>query len=355
MIENKGYNLMDLGWNEELQQYLETFNKENQDNYKVGRVAIEYKALYKIFTSEGEILGNISGKMQHEAFLREDYPAVGDWVIIDRTDAKTGNAVIHGVLPRKSKFSRKIAGKKSDEQIVATNIDYLFICMSLNKDFNLKRLDRYLIMAWDGGANPVILLTKSDLCSDESFIEERLSEIETVAFGVDTHIISSINGIGIDDLNKYINKGVTMAFLGSSGVGKSTLINKLIGEEKLATKEIRGDDDKGKHTTTHRELIPLEGGGIVIDTPGMRELHILDAEAGFDSTFRDIEELALTCKFSDCAHNSEPGCAVKEALRNGILTEERFDNYKKLQKEAAFIERKNKMKEMRAEKKSKKK
>lgn len=346
---------MDLGWNEELQQHVDSFYEDKQIDFKVGRVAIEHRALYKIFTTEGEILGNVSGKMQHAALSREDYPAVGDWVIIDRTDASTGNAVIHGILPRKSKFSRKIAGNKSDEQIIATNIDYLFICMSLNKDFNLKRLDRYLIMAWDGGANPVILLTKSDLCSDEGFIEERLNEIETVAYGVDTHIISSHNEVGIEDLDKYIDKGVTMAFLGSSGVGKSTLINKLIGEEKLLTKEIRGDDDKGMHTTTHRELVPLKGGGIVIDTPGMRELHILDAGTGLESTFKDIEELALTCKFNDCSHKSEPGCAIKESIINGTLTEDRFENYLKLQKESAFIERKNKLKEMRAEKKSKKK
>lgn len=354
MTETKRYKLIDLGWNEELDHYLNQFNKENQVDYKVGRVAVEYKALYKIFTTEGEILGSVSGKMQHEAVDRQDYPAVGDWIIIDKTNSKAGNAVIHGILPRKSKFSRKIAGKKSDEQIVASNIDYLFICMSLNKDFNLKRLDRYLIMAWDGGANPVILLTKSDLCSDESFIQEKVNEIESIAFGVDIHVISSYDGIGIDNLSKYIDKGITLAFLGSSGVGKSTLINTLIGEEKLETREIRDDDDKGKHTTTHRELIPLEGGGIVIDTPGMRELHMLDTEGGLDSTFKDIEDLALSCKFNNCGHKSEPGCAVKKALYNGTLTGERLNNYFKLQKEIAFIERKNKMKEKRAEKKSKK-
>ncbi|WP_243414772.1 ribosome small subunit-dependent GTPase A [Sporosalibacterium faouarense] len=344
--------LEDLGWNKGLQTQLEEFNIENDCEYKIGRVAVEYKGLYKIFTSVGEILGAISGKMQHNAIDREDYPAVGDWVIIDRTDQKTGNAIIHSIFPRKSKFSRKIAGNQAGEQIIATNVDYLFICMSLNKDFNLRRLERYLIMAWEGGANPVVLLTKSDISDN---IDERINDVESVAFGVNVHVVSSVTGDGIDEIYQYIDKGTTIAFIGSSGVGKSTLINYLAGEEKLETRDIREGDDKGKHTTTHRELILLKDKGIVIDTPGMRELHILDAESGIDNTFSDIEELAAKCKFNDCKHDSEPGCAIKGAIDNGSLSENRFANYLKLQREAEYIQRKNKLKEMKVNKREKRK
>lgn len=347
MSKTEKLNLQELGWTEEFQEVLDGYNKENNCDYMVGRVAVEYKGLYKIFTSEGEILGSVSGKMKHSALGREDYPAVGDWVIIDRTQQSTGNAVIHSIIPRRSKFSRKIAGREAGEQIVAVNVDYLFICMSLNKDFNLRRLERYLIMAWDGGADPVILLTKADLCDDT---EDKIDQVQSVAFGVSTHAVSVINEEGICEIKNYIDTGTTIAFIGSSGVGKSTLINHLVGEEILLTNDIREVDDKGKHTTTHRELIPLKNKGVVIDTPGMREFHILDADKGIDSTFKDIEELTDKCRFNDCKHITEPSCAVKEALANGTLTRERFENYLKLQREAAYIQKKNKIKEMKAKK-----
>ncbi len=341
MTKNSNIELVNLGWNDERQNQLEAYNKENNVSFYVGRVGIEYRGFYKIHTSMGEILGNVSGKMQHSAFERADYPAVGDWVIIDRIDPNTGNAVIHSILPRRSKFSRKIAGNQAGEQIVAVNVDYLFICMSLNNDFNLRRLERYLIMGWDSGANPVIVLTKADLHEDEEYINSKIEEIQAVAFGVDVCVVSSVSGKGIDKVRQYLGVGKTVAFLGSSGVGKSTLTNSLLGEEKQYTKEIRDDDSKGKHATTHRELIPLKDGGIVIDTPGMREFHIFDSEEGLDSTFKDIEELAKNCKFRDCTHGSEPGCAVREAIETGTLSAKRYDNYLKLQKELEFIKRKN--------------
>ena len=332
--------LLDLGWNEDLENQLKEIKEKHEVGYEVGRVSIEHKNMYKIITKDGEILGVVSGKLKHNALNREDYPAVGDWVLIDRTDFSTGNAIIHGILPRKSKFSRKVAGDKTEEQIVAVNVDTLFICMSLNKDFNLRRLERYLLMAWDSGSSPVVLLTKADLCED---IEEKVSLVESIAFGVNIHIVSSVEERGIKDIKEYVNRGRTVAFLGSSGVGKSTLINILLGEDKLKIGDIREDDHKGKHTTTHRELILLKDGGVVIDTPGMRELHVLDAKDGFDNTFSDIEELSLKCKFNDCKHEGEPGCEVRRALDDGTLSNKRYNNYLKLKKEMAYIERKNKI------------
>lgn len=340
--------LQELGWNEVLQQELESVSSI----YKIGRVAVEYKNMYRLYTCDGEILASISGKMKHNAIGREDYPAVGDWVIIDKTKQQEGNAVIHGILPRKSKFSRKVAGRETEEQIIAVNVDTLFICMSLNNDFNLRRLERYLTMAWDSGATPVVLLTKADLCEE---IERKVEEVQSIAFGVSVHVISSKDSLGLEELDQYIIKGKTVAFLGSSGVGKSTLINLIIGEERLLTQEIREDDDKGKHTTTHRELILLPHGGVVIDTPGMREFHILDSSEGIENTFDDIEEIAFECKFNDCTHMKEPGCAVQRAIEEGRITKKRFDSYIKLKKEAAFIARKENKKAQASHKKNMKK
>lgn len=338
--------LMNYGWNE----YFESNFEDLKGKYNVGRVLVEYKGLYKLYTLDGEILGNVSGKMKHLALRKDDYPKVGDWVVIDKNKVNSGNTVIYDILPRKSKFSRKEAGQVIEEQIIAVNIDTIFICMSLNEDFNIRRLERYLTMVWNNGINPVVILTKSDLSDD---IESKIIEVENVAFGVDIIVTSAKDNKGLDDLYKYVNKGKTVAFLGSSGVGKSTLVNHLLKEEKLKTQEIREDDDKGKHTTTHRELVLLPEGGLVMDTPGMREFQILDAEDGIEVAFDDIEEIALTCKFSDCNHKSEPGCAVKEAIRNGSLEEKRFKNYLKLQREARYIANKLKQKERQENKRNK--
>lgn len=241
-----------------------------------------------------------------------------------------GNAVIHHVLARKSAFLRKVAGTAKDAQVVAANIDTVFICMSLNNDFNLRRLERYLSIAWDSRATPVIVLTKSDLCDN---LERKLKEVATMAPGVDVLVTTSVTGDGYSAVKKYVRKGQTVAFIGSSGVGKSTLINRLAGEDLLAIGGLR-DDDKGRHITTRRQLVVLPGGGAVIDTPGMREIGIVDAD--LSKAFADIDDLAVQCKFSDCTHGTEPGCAVQKAIREGFLAAERLNSYNKLKKEAGY-------------------
>lgn len=296
----------------------------------LARVSRQHHDLYKIICENGELQAQVSGKLAYNVKDSTDFPVVGDWVMVDRLDEGTGNAVIHNVLCRKNVFERKAAGTSNNKQIVAANIDVVFICMSLNADFNLRRMERYLSIAWDSGAMPVIVLTKSDLCND---LISRLKEISAISVGTDVVVCTSIADNGYKDILSYIAKGKTIAFIGSSGVGKSTLINRLMGKDVLVTKEIR-EDDKGRHATTHRELLLLPGGGVVIDTPGMRELG-LDS-GNLSKSFEDIEELSGKCKYKDCSHLTEPSCAVRKAIEAGDLSEERFYNYKKLQKEIGY-------------------
>jgi ribosome biogenesis GTPase / thiamine phosphate phosphatase len=293
--------------------------------------------LYKVATEQGDVNARVSGKLIFQGLDRSDYPAVGDWVVLDRTNNDTGEAIIHGVIERYSKLSRKVAGNKSDEQIIGANLDKVFICMALNKDFNIRRLERYITIVWDSGASPVILLTKADLCED---LEEKIKDVEGISIGIDTFIISSYTGEGIQKIIDYVKHGDTIAFIGSSGVGKSTLINALLGYEKQVTKGVRQGDERGRHTTTHRELMCIPSGGVVIDTPGMRELQLLNNTEGIDNSFRDISDIASQCKFSNCSHKTEPGCAVLRAVEEGVITEERLTSYFKLKKEAEFMERK---------------
>ncbi|MFD2370702.1 ribosome small subunit-dependent GTPase A [Brevibacillus sp. GCM10020057] len=325
--------LQTWGWDDTFARHFAPFAEQG---YSVGRVTLEHKRMYRLQSEHGELLGEVTGKMRYEATGREDYPAVGDWVVI-RPRAEEKKATIHALLPRKSKFSRKAAGETVEEQIVAANVDTVFLVNALNNDFNIRRMERYLILAWESGAMPVIVLSKADLCDD---LEACLREVESVAIGVPVHVVSAERGEGLEQLAPYLGAGQTVALMGSSGVGKSTLINKLSGSEMQRVSGVREGDDRGRHTTTHRELFQLPGGGLMIDTPGMRELQLWEADEGFRGAFDDIESIAESCRFNDCSHMREPGCAVQEAIADGTLEKARFDSYLKLQRELAHLARK---------------
>jgi ribosome biogenesis GTPase len=297
----------------------------------IARVSQQHRDLYKVIGEAGEYSAAVSGKLAYDAAGGEDFPAVGDWVMTDRPDDRSGSAVIHHILTRKSLFARKAAGTAAATQIIAANIDTIFICMALGTDFNLRRLERYLTVAWGSMATPVVVLTKADLCAD---LAARLAEVAAVAVGTAVVVCSGKEDGGHRDILPYIAAGKTIAFIGSSGVGKSTLINRLLGRELLATNAIREDDGRGRHTTTHRQLLLLPGGGVVIDTPGMRELQLDSGDLA--GAFDDIEALAANCKYNDCSHSGEPGCAVRRAVEDGQLSAERLLSFAKLRKELGY-------------------
>lgn len=298
----------------------------------IGRIGVEHRGAYTVFTDQGLVTASIPGRMRHNS-SRGELPAVGDWVLMDPLDGEA-RAIILEILPRKSRFSRKVAGDTTEEQVVAANVDTVFIVTALNQDQNLRRVERYLALAWESGALPVVVLTKADLCDD---VLGAISDFAAVAPGVDIHAISVLTDVGVEDLNVYLGNNRTIALLGSSGVGKSTLVNRLAGS-KMKVKSIRSDG-KGKHTTTHREMILVPGGGVIIDTPGMREVQLWDADEGLDNTFADVAAFAADCRFNDCAHEGEPGCAISAALESGALDAERLESYRKLERELAFLER----------------
>ena len=322
--------LSSLGWSEPLPRHLAT----RYPGHLPGRISTEHRGAYRLLGADGERAGEVDGKLRHAARGRADFPAVGDWVAYSPLDG--ARAIVHGVLPRKTALIRKEAGSRVDEQLIAANVDVIFLMSALDGDFNLRRIERYVTLAWDSGAQPVILLNKADLCDD---VESVLDTLRLTGWGLPVHPISSLTRDGVDALAPYLAPGTTVAVVGSSGVGKSTLVNQLLGEGRQRTGGVRADDDRGRHTTTARELFVLPGGGVLIDTPGMRELHLWLGEDGLGETFADIEALALACRFSDCAHAGEPGCAVGTAL--GVsLDPARLENYRKLLREQAFLERK---------------
>jgi ribosome biogenesis GTPase len=325
------FHLHDLGWNSFFQQHI----KPNE-RLVPARVVEEQRAAFRVACAGGELLAEVSGHLRHSAIDRASLPAVGDWVLIDARPAEQ-RATIHEVLPRRTKFSRKVAGNQTAEQVIAANIDVVFLMTSLNADLNPRRIERYLATVWESGAQPVVLLSKSDLCDR---IPEAIETITEVALGVEIHSLSAITGSGLDEIRRYFVPGQTIALLGSSGVGKSTLINRLLDREAQTVRDIREDDERGRHTTTARRLFVLSGGGMLIDTPGMRELQLWDVEDGLSQAFDDIERLAGNCRFRDCQHESEPDCAVRMALDQQQLDLQRFESYLKLRRELNYLDRK---------------
>lgn len=332
-----------LGWNSFFEAY---FTQHANSELVPGRISIQHKERYLIYAEAGEVNGQVSGKFRFETNGIQDFPAVGDWVALELGD-KQKPSIIHHVLERKSKFSRNVAGKKTDEQILAANIDIVFLVMGLDSDYNLRRIERYLTVAWESGARPIIILNKADKCDDA---ESKKHEISEIATGVEIILMNAKAGIGVELLKEILKFGTTGVLLGSSGVGKSTITNYLLGADHAKIRDIHEADDRGRHVTSHRELLLLPCGGLIIDTPGLREIQLWGGDEGILESFDDIIELSANCRFRNCKHNAEPDCAVKKALKEGKLDLSRYESYLKLQKEISYIERKHDIGAQRLEK-----
>ena len=334
--EDKGYDtsiLVELGWDSYFSAEL---GKLNRPDLVPARVVNQSRDSYRVHGAEGDVAATLSGRILHDSAAGGLYPAVGDWAAV-RPAGAGGTAVIEAILPRKSTFSRKVSGSRTEEQVVAANIDLAFIVSGLDggRNLNLRRIERYLTLSWASGASPVIVLNKADLAAD---IPSHIEDIRRAAGEVPVHATSATEGLGLDTLREHFVSGTTGAFLGPSGVGKSSIINALLGEERLRVGEVRERSFRGRHTTSHRELFLLPGSGAVIDTPGIREIQLWAGEDALSGAFPDIEQLAGECRFSDCTHESEPGCAIRNAVEEGKLDAGRFRSYLKLKKEVRYLE-----------------
>ena len=320
------------GWDERVARL---FDEHSPDGTDPARVLVEHRGRYMVMTQTGELGAAVAGRLRFAARGAEDFPAVGDWVAISTRDDGTG--VIQAVLPRSSQFVRPGRGDKG-AQVLAANVDVVLLVSGLDHDFNMRRIERYVTLAWSSGAAPVIVLNKADVCDD---VAGRVADVAGVAPGVPIRVLSALDGNGLDSLTPLLEPGKTVALIGSSGVGKSTLVNALLGWQRQDTGAVREDDQRGRHTTTVRELVPMESGALLIDSPGMRSVGMSDVGEGLDEAFADVASLALECRFSDCSHDGEPGCAVVTAIREGRLLGTRLESQRKLAREAAAYARKS--------------
>lgn len=326
--------LSSLGWDD---FFANSFQPFHSHGVVPARVVLEHKHAYELLSTHGDLTAECTGRLLHHAVHRADLPAVGDWVAV-RFRPGESRADIHAVLPRRTKFSRTAVGASGGEQIVATNVDTVLLVTALDQNYNLRRIERYLAVAWESGAQPVVVLNKSDLHVDPAAAQ---AEVESIAIGTPVVTLSAMEGDGVEALAPWLVAGKTLALLGSSGVGKSTLINRVLGTARQVTSVISDAVGKGRHTTTYRELLIAPSGALVIDTPGMRELQLWDTEAAtLDTTFADVAQLIAKCRFSDCSHHGEPGCAVQAALDDESLDLNRWQSFQKLQREQAYAARK---------------
>jgi ribosome biogenesis GTPase / thiamine phosphate phosphatase len=324
--------LVDLGWDE---FFAESFAPFAAEGLAAARVSVQHRGGYEVSAADGELIAEVSGRFRHQAFRSSHYPAVGDWVVIEMVEPGL-KAVIHAVLSRRTKLSRTAAGDPTEEQIMGANIDHVFIVEALTGTLNLRRIERFLTLARESNANAVVLLTKVDLCEDAA---SAVADVQRVAGSSAVHALSGLTGQGVAAVREHLHAGRTGALLGPSGVGKSTLINFLCGHEQQDVQPVRESDHKGRHTTTRRELIRLPGGGLIIDTPGLRELQLWEGGDGLGEAFDDVEAFARNCRFTDCQHETEPDCAVRQAIESGLLDALRLESHRKLKREVAWFER----------------
>ncbi|WP_375754903.1 ribosome small subunit-dependent GTPase A [Corallococcus exercitus] len=328
-----------LGWGPDLDLALSSFVSQSSSSVSLvpGRVVRQQRGLLTVQTAGPAFLARAAGRLLHQAQGVEALPTVGDWVLLQPPASGDGEALMHAVLPRRSLLKRREAGSEHDSQLIAANVDVVFLVTGLDGNFNPRRIERALTVAWNSGATPVVLLSKADLADDAA---ERVREVEALAPGVDVLAVSAHTGLGVEDVRARLPAGRTGVLLGSSGVGKSTLTNRLLDAARLVTQPVSAEGDRGRHTTTHRELFVLEHGGLVIDGPGMRELGLWgDDDEGLAHAFADVLALATGCRFNDCGHQNEPGCAVRQAVEDGTLSEARRASFEKLQREQAFQHR----------------
>jgi len=321
-----------LGWTT---ARAEQFGPDRSPGLIPGRVSLEHNHVYRVLTADREWLAEVAGRVKYRATGRHELPAVGDWVAL-RVDARNSRAVIREVLPRTSWFSRKVAGRTTQEQVVAANIDTVLLVFGLDRPVNRRQIERFLVPVRQSGAAPVIVLNKADVCEDEL---AAVAEAVHAAPDVPILVVSVRSGQGLDGLRGQLRSGKTLALLGPSGAGKSSLVNRLAGADVLATGDVRESDARGRHTSVHRQMVVLDSGGVIIDTPGMRELQLWDVEDAVDETFADIAAIGAGCKFRDCQHDREPGCAVKAAVERGAIDEGRYQSYLKLSRERAAFDR----------------